>query len=73
MACVEALSKTLKKKTVVVMDNASVHTSEAFEECLPQWKKKGRIIQYVTPYSPELHLIEILWRNIKDAWLPFSA
>lgn len=73
IACVEAFSKTLKKKTVVVMDNASVHTSEAFEECLPQWKKKGLIIKYFTPYSPELNLREILWRNIKYAWLPFSA
>lgn len=73
IACFEAFSKTLKKKTVVVMDNASVHTSEEFEECLPKWKKKGLIIKYLTPYSPELNLIEILWRNIKYAWLPFSA
>lgn len=73
IACFEAFSKTLKKKTVVAMDNASVHTSEEFEECLPTWKKKGLIIKYVTPYSPELNLIEILWRNIKYAWLPFSA
>ena len=73
IACFEAFSKTLKKKPVVVMDNASVHTSEAFEECLPQWKKKGLIIKYLTPYSPELNLIEILWRNIKYTWLPFSA
>jgi len=41
IACFDELSKTLKKKTVVVMDNASVHTSEEFEECLPQWKKQG--------------------------------
>ncbi len=73
IACFEEFSKTLKKKTVVVMDNASVHTSEEFEECLPKWKKKGLIIKYLTPYSPELNLIEILWRNIKYAWLPFSA
>jgi hypothetical protein len=73
MACFEEFSKTLKNKTVVVMDNASVHTSEAFEACLPKWKKKGLIIKYLTPYSPELNLIEILWRNIKYAWLPFSA
>src|SRR6516164_11826852 len=66
-------AKRSRKKTVVVMDNASIHTSEAFEECLPQWKKKGLIIKYLTPYSPELNLIEILWRNIKYAWLPFSA
>jgi transposase len=64
-ACFEAFSKTLKKKTVVVMDNASVHTSEEFEECLSQWKKQGLIIKYLPPYSPELNLIEILWRNIK--------
>jgi transposase len=73
IACFEAFSKTLKKKTVVVMDNASVHTSEEFEECLSQWKKQGLIIKYLPPYSPELNLIEILWRNIKYTWLPFSA
>jgi transposase len=73
IACFEAFSNTLKKKTVVVMDNASVHTSEAFDACLPQWKKKGLIIKYLTPYAPELNLIEILWRNIKYTWLPFSA
>jgi transposase len=73
IACFEEFSEILKKKTVVVMDNASVHTSEEFEECLSQWKKKGLIVKYVTPYSPELNLIEILWRNIKYAWLPFSA
>jgi transposase len=55
------------------MDNASIHTSEEFEEYLPQWRKKGLIIKYLTPYSPELNLIEILWRNIKYTWLPFSA
>ena len=63
-ACFNEFSKTLKKKTVVVMDNASVHTSEEFEECLPQWKKQGLIIKYLTTYSPELNLIEILWRNM---------
>ncbi len=24
-------------------------------------------------YSPELHLIEMLWRFIQYSWLPFSA
>jgi transposase len=55
------------------MDNTSVHTSEEFEECLPRWKKKGLIIKYLSTYSPELNLIEILWRNIKYTWLPFAA
>src|SRR5215813_898012 len=73
VACLNDFCQKIKKKTVVVMDNASVHTSEEFEECLPQWKKKGLIIKYLIPYSPELNLIEILWRHIKYAWLPFSA
>src|SRR5256886_17308075 len=46
-----------RKKTVVVIDNASVHTSEEFEECLPRWKKQGLIIKYLSTYSPELNLI----------------
>jgi transposase len=33
----------------------------------------GLIIKYLSPYSPELNLIEILWRRIKYTWLPFSA
>ena len=31
------------------------------------------MVQYLPSYSPELHLIEILWRFIKYYWLPFSA
>jgi transposase len=28
---------------------------------------------YLSSYSPELNLIEILWQRIKYSWLPFSA
>jgi transposase len=73
MACFDAFCQTLTKQTVVVIDNASIHTSEDFENRIPYWKKKGLIIKYLPPYSPELNLIEILWRRIKYTWLPFSA
>jgi transposase len=73
IACFDAFCQTLTKKTVVVIDHASIHTSEEFEDRLPYWKKKGLIIKYLPPYSPELNLIEILWRRIKYTWLPFSA
>src|SRR6266571_82362 len=73
LACFDAFCQTLTKKTVVVIDNASIHTSEDFEDRIPYWKKKGLIIKYLPPYSPELNLIEILWRRIKYTWLPFSA
>ena len=73
MACCDAFCKTIKQKTVVMLDNASIHTSEDFEDRIPYWKKQGRIIKYLPTYSPELNLIEILWRRIKYDWLPFSA
>ena len=73
VACFEAFCHTLTKKTVIVVDNASIHTSDDFADRLPYWKKQGLIVKYLSPYSPELNLIEILWRRIKYTWLPFSA
>ena len=73
IACFDAFCQTIKKKTVVMLDNASIHTSEEFEDRIPHWKKQGLIIKYLSTYSPELNLIEILWRRIKYDWLPFSA
>jgi hypothetical protein len=72
-ACCATLCHTLTNKTVVIIDNASIHTSEEFADRLPYWKKTGLIIKYLPPYSPELNRIEILWRRIKYTWLPFSA
>lgn len=73
IACFDACCQTITKKTVVVRDNASIHTSEECEERIPVWKKQGLILKYLPPYSPELNLIEILWRHIQYRWLPFSA
>jgi transposase len=73
IACFDTFCHTITKKTVVVVDNASIHRSEEFEDRMPYWKKHGLIITYLSPYSPELNLIEILWRRIKYTWLPFSA
>ena len=73
IACFDAFCHTLTQKTVVVMDNASIHRSEASEDRLPSWKKQGLIITYLPPYAPELNLIEILWRRIQYTWFPFSA
>lgn len=71
--CFDEFSKTVTKKTVVIMDNASVHRSKKFEAKIRKWNKKGLYIIYLSKYSPELNLIEILWRFIKYHWLPFSS
>lgn len=73
VACFEAWCHTRTKKTVIVVDNASIHTSDDFADRLPSWKKQGLIVTYLRPYSPALHLIDILWRRIKYPWVPFSA
>ena len=59
--------------TRLASDNAPVHRSDEFEDRLPYWKKQGLVIKFLSSYSPELNLIEILWRRIKYTWLPFSA
>ncbi|WP_304198581.1 transposase [Flavobacterium alvei] len=38
-----------------------------------QWKEKDVLFYFLLPYSPELNLIEILWRKLKYQWLDFDA
>jgi hypothetical protein len=71
--CFDQLSTQIDKRSYVLLDNAPMHRSKAFIQQIPKWVHKGLIIKYLPPYSPELNLIEILWRFIKYYWLPFSA
>ncbi|MCP4110593.1 MAG: hypothetical protein GY749_34565 [Desulfobacteraceae bacterium] len=63
----------ISQETYVIIDNAPVHTSSNFLSCLPEWEEKGLHVVFLSAYSPELNLIEILWRKIKYEWLPFAA
>lgn len=69
----DQFSKQIEKRSYVLIDNAPMHRSKAFIQQIPKWVKKGLIVKYLPPYSPELNLIEILWRFMKYYWLPFSA
>ncbi len=62
-----------ERPTVVVLDNASIHTSAEVLERRDAWLAQGVILFYLPAYSPELNLIEIFWRKLKYEWLPFSA
>jgi transposase len=68
-----AFCKTIEGPTVVVVDNASIHRSEAFQDALPKWEQEGLLVFYLPEYSPELNLIEILGRFIKYEWIEFWA
>lgn len=61
------------KKTVVILDNSPIHKSKKFMAKIEEWKQKDVLIFFLPPYSPELNLIEILWRRIKYQWIPFDA
>jgi transposase len=61
------------KKTVVILDNSPIHRSKKFIAKIAEWEEQDVYIFFLPPYSPELNLIEILWRRIKYQWLSFDA
>jgi len=70
IACIDDFVKTIKKKTVLRLDNATIHHhSEKFNAKLGEWITKGLRIFHLPTYSPHLNLIETLWRKIKYEWL----
>jgi transposase len=71
--CIDEFCTNLQGPTVLVMDNASIHTSAIFQDQLPKWEQQGLDIFYLPAYSPELNLIEILWRFMKYEWIEFWA
>lgn len=73
IACFDRFCDTINKPTTVILDNASIHTSAKFKDKLEKWTVRGLTVKYLPTYSPELNLIEIVWRFIKYHWLPLSA
>lgn len=60
---------SIKKLTVVVLDNATPHKSKKFMSNIEKWEAQGLFIFYLPTYSPHLNPIEILWRKMKYEWL----
>lgn len=65
----EELSTKLKKLTVVVLDNARIHTSQIIKDRLKVWQARGLYLFNLPRYSPHLNIVEILWRKLKYEWL----
>lgn len=59
------LSKNPKGKTVVILDNARIHHAKLLESFL---KENETLLQlmFLPPYSPNLNLIEGLWKWLKE-------
>jgi len=63
----------LTRRTVIVMDNSRYHTSDAIEAKKAEWESKSLEIFYLPKSSPQLNLIEILWRFMKYEWIQWWA
>lgn len=58
---------------IIVLDNASIHRSKEFMKHVDKWESQAVFLHFLPAYSPELNLIEILWRKMKYEWLELGA
>lgn len=65
----DEFSFKLAKPTVVVLDNARIHTARKIKDRFEVWQKRGLYIFYLPPYSPHLNIIERLWKELKARWI----
>lgn len=63
------LCRQITQKTIVILDNASIHKAQIIKKKQNEWRQKGLFLQFIPAYCPELNLIEILWKQIKHFWL----
>ena len=73
IACLDKFCEKITKKTVLVMDNSSIHQNNFLWNKEQEWAEKGLEIFFLPTYSPHLNIIEILWHFIKYKWLESDA
>lgn len=65
----DKMSLQVRKRTFVVLDNATVHRHAKLKELRSIWESRGLFLFFLPPYSPELNLAETLWRILKGKWI----
>lgn len=73
VACIDDFADKITKKTILIMDNSSIHQNSLVWDKEQEWLEKGLEIFFLPTYSPQLNLIEILWRFMKYKWLSSDA
>lgn len=73
VACMDDFAKQLKRKTVVILDNASIHKADYVLQNRKKWEEQGLFLQFIPAYCPELNLIERLWLEFKYRWIDKPA
>ena len=73
IACINTFFPQVEKRTVIVVDQASIHTSDMVQSQLDEWRERNIKIFVLPRYSPQLNLIEILWRFMKYQWMEIDS
>jgi transposase len=73
VSVMDAFAQKVTGTNIVVIDNAPVHRSQDFQSRIDEWREQGLHLYFLPPYSPELNLIEIVWRQIKQHWISLAA
>ena len=58
---------------VIVLDNYSVHKSQAVKAALRALEAANIFLFYLPAYSPELSEIEPIWRSVKGHGIPYRS
>jgi hypothetical protein len=61
------------RRLVIVLDNYSVHKSQAVKEALAELEAANIELFYLPSYSPELSDIEPIWRAVKGHGMPYRT
>jgi hypothetical protein len=68
-----AVQSDSERITLVVLDNARIHHAIE-QEKLDEWMcRYGLCLCFLPTYSPELNLIELLWKQAKHHWHCFTT
>jgi transposase len=62
-------ARRMIKPTVLVLDNASIHSCQLFKARREEWEQKGLYLFFLPKYSPHLNRIKRLWKQVKYHWL----
>ncbi len=67
-----AAESPVNRWNICVLDNASIHR-HIDENTRNRLFNAGLILYFIPTYSPELNLIEILWKHAKYHWREFAT
>ncbi len=73
VSVMDASAQKVTGSNILVIDNAPAHRSHDFQSRIDEWREQGLHLYFLPPYSPELNLIEIVWRQIKQHWISLAA